>query len=59
MVCRRLLEEETGSNGSSRAQLQERLRRVLCGRVLASLPAVLNRARLLAPKEQVHVSWCL
>ena len=56
-VCRRLLGAETGPDSSSGAQLQQRLGRLVCGRVLASLPAVLNRARMLAPREQVHVQF--
>ncbi len=52
-VCRQLLEAEKAPLGSAAAVLQERLRRMVCNRVLASLSAVLNRARLLAPREQV------
>ncbi len=52
-VCRKLLEAEKAPAGCGAAVLQDRLRRTVCNRVLASLPAVLNRARLLAPREQV------
>ena len=53
VAYRRLLAAEKGPGCSSGAQLQQRLGRLVCGRVLASLPAVLNRARMLAPGEQV------
>ncbi|BDA45077.1 Protein TPLATE [Coccomyxa sp. Obi] len=58
-AVRQLLEAEKAPVGSGAAVLQERLRRTVCNRVLASLPAVLNRARLLAPREQADVASAL
>ena len=45
--------------GSPGRKLQWRLGSLVCDRVLPALAPVLNRARLLSPKEQVMRCLCL
>ena len=54
-VHRRLLSVEGEPRLTLGGALGERLGRLLTGRVLLALSAVLNRARLLSPREQVRL----
>ncbi len=52
-ASRKLLEAGPGPAGSPGRPLGEALGRLVAARLLAALAAVLNRARLLSPSEQV------